>query len=209
MKFVVVSDTHLQHHRLQLPAGDVIVHAGDLTDTGRMEEVVDFLDWFRTLDFKYKIFIAGNHDFYLEKISHTSQEKELLPPGIHYLNDTGITIEGIKIWGSPVQPQFFNWAFNRKRGMEIQKHWDMIPDDTHLLITHGPPYDILDINNEGENVGCRNLLDTVTRIKPAVHVFGHIHEAYGRKKLNGTDFMNASILNSAYHFQNKPHCFEI
>jgi len=208
MKFIVVSDTHFQHHKLQLPEGDAIIHAGDLTETGRKEEVLDFLDWFTSLHYPHKIFIAGNHDFFLEKISHSSEEKELIPAGIHYLNDSGVTIGNLSIWGSPVQPQYYNWAFNRKRGSEIQQHWDMIPPKTNILITHGPPFEILDSNSLGENVGCKNLLSTINVIRPSFHVFGHIHESYGRLTKNGTDFMNACILNEEYRFKNKPHVFD-
>ena len=208
MKFVVVSDTHLQHHKLKLPLADAIIHAGDITETGRKEEVLDFLEWFKSLPYEYKIFIGGNHDFYLEKIANTAEEKELIPEGIHYLNDSGIKIRNLSIWGSPVQPQFYNWAFNRKRGLEIQKHWDLIPDNTNILITHGPPFGILDINLEGQNVGCENLLAKVQKVKPSFHVFGHIHEGYGRIKKDGIDFMNCSILNELYRFKNKPHFFE-
>lgn len=208
MKFIVVSDTHFQHHKLKLPAADVIIHAGDLTETGREEEVLDFLDWFKSLNYRHKVFIAGNHDFYLEKISHTPIETDLIPGGIHYLNDSGVTIEGIHLWGSPVQPQYFNWAFNRKRGSEIQKHWNLIPPRTNILITHGPPFEILDINVEGENTGCRNLLATAMKIRPSFHVFGHIHEAYGRTNVEGIEFMNSSILDESYRFRNKPHAFE-
>ena len=204
----MVSDTHFQHHKLKLPRADAIIHAGDITETGREEEVLDFLDWFTSLQFQHKIFIAGNHDFYLEKISHTPTEQQLIPQGIHYLNDSGITIDGINIWGSPVQPQYFNWAFNRRRGTEIQKHWDLIPSDTDILITHGPPFEILDSNVEGENVGCKNLLATVKQISPSFHVFGHIHEAYGRKSSDGIEFLNCSILDERYLFKNKPHVFE-
>lgn len=209
MKFIVVSDTHFQHHKLKLPEADAIIHAGDITETGRKEEVIDFLDWFSSLRYTHKIFIAGNHDFFLEKISHTNAEKALIPPGIHYLNDSGITIEGIHFWGSPVQPQFFNWAFNRKRGSEIQKHWDQIPMETDILITHGPPHEILDLNIEGEEVGCENLKNQVMKVNPRFHVFGHIHEAYGRRMVANTEFINASVLDHHYFFKNKPVVFEM
>jgi Icc-related predicted phosphoesterase len=208
MKFIVVSDTHFQHHKLKLPPADAIIHAGDLTETGREDEVLDFLDWFKSLRYQHKIFIAGNHDFFLEKIANTAIEKQLIPSGIHYLNDSGITINGIKLWGSPVQPQYFNWAFNRKRGAEIQKHWNLIPADTDILITHGPPFEILDSNVDGEHVGCRNLLATVGKIRPSFHVFGHIHEAYGKTSFDGIEFLNSSILDENYRFRNKPHEFE-
>jgi len=122
-------------------------------------------------------------------------EQYLADKDIIYLNDTGTTIEGLKIWGSPVQPEFFNWAFNRERGEDICKHWDLIPDDTDILITHGPAFGILDRVLEGEYVGCSDLLKKIKQIKPKIHAFGHIHEAYGQCEEDGTTFINACNVN--------------
>ena len=126
------------------------------------------------------------------------------------MNDSGITIDGIKIWGSPIQPEFFNWAFNRKRGAEIDKHWQLIPDDTDILVTHGPPFGYLDETARMERVGCVDLLKRIDEIKPKVHVFGHIHEGYGTA-INDRDtlFINASVLDEHYRLVNEPICFEI
>ena len=209
MKFVAISDTHGLHRRLVLPPADVIVHGGDVSRTGKQEEVNDFIDWFTKLDYKYKIFIAGNHDFYFEKISKTIQEKKLIPEGIIYLNDSGIEIEKIKIWGSPVQPWFYDWAFNRARGKQIREHWDLIPNDIDLLITHGPPYGILDTTITKQSAGCRDLLHTVFTNKPKVHVFGHIHESFGEKHEKNIHFINASVLNEEYRLTNNPVMFEL
>jgi len=90
-----------------------------------------------------------------------------------------VIIEGVKFYGSPWQPRFFDWAFNLDRGEEIKKKWDLIPMDTDVLITHGPPYGILDLTHEGEKVGCEELMKAVLRVQPKIHIFGHIHEAYG------------------------------
>jgi Icc-related predicted phosphoesterase len=118
-------------------------------------------------------------------------------------------LNGIKIWGSPVTPWFFNWAFNRHRGDPIKKHWDLIPGDTDVLITHGPVFSVLDKTSNGQHVGCEDLLKKVQEIKPKVHVCGHIHEAYGKVEETGTKFFNASILNERYLMVNSPIAFEL
>lgn len=208
LKFVVIADTHSRHRSLRLPGGDVLIHAGDLTYRGEKLEVQDFISWFSKQPFQYKIFIAGNHDFLFE----TAKPKELdllVPDDIFYLNDSGITIEGINIWGSPITPRFFNWAFNRNRGEAIAKHWSLIPRNTNLLITHGPPFGFLDQLANEQHVGCKDLLVTIKEIKPSVHVFGHIHESYGTTKNMGIKFINASLVNESYQLINKPIVFEL
>ena len=207
MRFVVISDTHCRHRSLRLPKGDVLLHAGDISYKGDKEEVKDFLQWFRQQDFTHKIFIAGNHDFFMEN-ARVSELDRLIPDNIIYLNDSGVTIEGINIWGSPITPWFFNWAFNRHRGEEIQKHWNLIPADTHVLMTHGPVLEIHDVVINGQHVGCRELLAKVKEIKPKVHVCGHIHEAYGVTQKFGVKFVNASVLNETYELANAPVVFE-
>lgn len=203
MKIVTISDTHGQHRSLKLPKADLIIHAGDISKSGRPEEIIDFLDWFVHLDFKHKIFIAGNHDFFFEE-AHSDVIDRMIPKSITYLNDSGVGIEGIKIWGSPITPWFNNWAFNRDRGNEIKKHWDLIPTDTDILITHGPPFGILDETVHGKRTGCEELLSCVYRIKPKYHIFGHIHEEYGSFTKAETTFMNASVLDDRYVMRNKP-----
>ena len=209
MKIIAISDTHGQHHALkQLPAGDMLIHAGDISRNGKENQVLDFLYWFAKQDYQYKIFIAGNHDFFFER-EDASYIQQLIPEDILYLNDSGIEIEGLNIWGSPVQPWFYDWAFNRARGADIQQHWDLIPAQTDLLITHGPPMGILDATVRREHVGCAELMQTVEKIKPQAHVFGHIHEAYGRQQVNETTFINASVLNLHYQLTNAPVVFEL
>ncbi len=208
LKFVVIADTHSRHHHVKIPKGDVLVHAGDISYRGEKSETEDFLAWFDKQDFRYKIFIAGNHDFYFEKEKPAMLEK-MIPERIIYLNDSGVTLEGIDIWGSPITPKFFNWAFNRSRGAAIRKHWEMIPEKTDLLITHGPPFGILDQVVNEQHVGDKDLLDKVREIKPRVHVFGHIHEDYGTTKSYGIKFINASLLNESYELVNRPVVFEL
>ena len=204
----MIADTHSRHRSIRLPKGDVLIHAGDISYRGEKLEVEDFLTWFRKQDFEHKIFIAGNHDFLLEK-AKPKEIDNLILDDIIYLNDSSTLVNGFKIWGSPVTPRFFNWAFNRARGEAIRKHWELIPSDTHLLITHGPPYGILDQVANEQHVGCKDLLNKVVEIKPLVHAFGHIHESYGSTKNMGIRFINASQTNESYEVVNKPVVFEL
>lgn len=208
MKFIAISDTHGRHADLILPKGDVLIHAGDVSRIGDKNEIINFLQWFDDQDFAYKVFIAGNHDFFFEKMPPEIVTNSV-PPGIIYLNDSGITIEGVKIWGSPVTPWFFDWAFNKQRGAAIQKHWDLIPDDVDILLTHGPVYQILDKTISRQHVGCADLLQKVMEIQPKYHICGHIHEAYGMVNKAEITFMNASVLDVNYKLVNQPIEFEL
>lgn len=208
MKFVAISDTHCRHHTVKLPKGDVLLHAGDISYKGEKGEVLDFLQWFSQQSFKHKIFIAGNHDFYFERMN-AADIHALLPEGVIYLNDSSVTIDGISIWGSPVTPWFFQWAFNRHRGAPIRKHWNLVPPGIDVLLTHGPVFGIHDTVINGKHVGCKDLLERVKEVKPKVHICGHVHEGYGVTSKNGTKFMNASLLNESYELVNKPVVFEL
>lgn len=196
MRIVLISDTHNQHRALQLPEGDLLIHAGDISGRGLQSEVQDFMDWMGRLPYQHKVLIAGNHDFLAER--NPEQFASMLPEGVTYLNDSGTEIEGFKVWGSPIQPWFYDWAFNRQRGADIARHWDLIPADTDILITHGPPHGILDRVQDGQHVGCEELLKKVEAIQPLLHVFGHIHEAHGEEQHGTTRFVNASVLNLRY-----------
>ncbi|WP_226987416.1 metallophosphoesterase family protein [Parachlamydia acanthamoebae] len=118
------------------------------------------------------------------------------------MNDSGVEIHGIKIWGSPITPWFENWAFNRHRGDEIKAHWDLIPSDTEILITHGPCYGILDevkISRQWtRHVGCEELEKNIHASQIKLHVFGHIHGARNVKTHAGKIFVNAASLNDSY-----------
>jgi Icc-related predicted phosphoesterase len=205
MKIVLISDTHNQHEKIKLPEGDMIIHAGDITGMGSYSEVMSFLQWYSRLKFKYKIFIAGNHDFLFEKM----ELSYALPEGVTYLQDSLVEIEGLQIYGSPYTPKFFDWAFMKNRGEDIQKVWELIPEKLDILITHGPPLNILDKVANGANEGCENLLKKVNEVNPRVHVFGHIHEGYGSSEISGTRFFNASVLNENYRVTNSPLVIEI
>jgi Icc-related predicted phosphoesterase len=208
LKFVAISDTHGKHEKVLLPDGDVLIHAGDITKRGTIDEVNSFLAWFGVQKFAYKIFIAGNHDFFFEKESEENIRK-IIPEGVTYLNNESISINGIKIWGSPITPWFFDWAFNCHRGEAIKRYWDLIPLDTDILITHGPVFEILDKTVRGQYVGCEDLLASVGHIKPKVHICGHIHEAYGTITKVETKFINASLLNEKYNYVHQPVVFEL
>jgi Icc-related predicted phosphoesterase len=208
MKIVAIADTHNKHN-LILPehlSGDMIIHAGDISSTGSKLGVEAFLYWFDSLPFKYKIFIAGNHDWYFD-ITPKKVIKKLLKlyPNIIYLNDSGVTIEGFKIWGSPIQPWFYNWAFNRF-GESIQPHWDKIPANTEILITHGPARGYGDMTTDGDFAGCPRLFSKIVSLQHLkLHICGHIHEGYGRRMLyNQTEMINASVLDEQYVMVNNP-----
>jgi len=206
VKITAISDTHSLHKKItEKLEGDILICAGDITRRGSKDDVLDFNHWLGELDFKYKIVIAGNHDFCFEKDDTCY---ELLANAI-YLEDSFVETEGLKIYGSPWQPWFFNWAFNLQRGKEISDKWDLIPDDIDILVTHGPPFEILDKTKRGEFVGCKDLKKRVLEVRPKVHIFGHIHEAYGAVDTHNTKYINASVCNLGYKPVNKPVTFEI
>lgn len=205
MKFVIISDTHGLHQELELPKGDVIIHGGDITDHGTKEEVVGFLDWFEKLDYQYKIFIGGNHDIYLDE--NPVDLLELIPENVVYLNNRGIEINNLKIWGSPTCPDLIGWAFGKHR-REMIDHWKYMPKEIDILITHTPPYGILDKSGLKRSLGCEYLMEKVKEIKPQYHIFGHIHASYGLTKIDKTTFINASNLDSYKGLINPPVVFE-
>jgi Icc-related predicted phosphoesterase len=207
-RIVFISDTHTMHEDLVLPQGDILIHAGDFTGRGQPHEVGDFFRWMerQAENFEHIIFIAGNHDRSFEyKSTWVSYAISKLPKNIHYLEDSEVIIDGIKFYGSPWQPEFHNWAFNLPRGKELEEKWNMIPHDTDVLITHGPPATILDYTERDRvNVGCEELLKRLSEVKPKIHVFGHIHEGYGYKEHYGTTFINASTCTLRYNPTNPP-----
>ncbi len=206
INITLISDTHLVFNDVNsLPGGDILIHAGDVSKRGRIDEIYEFLTFFESIpNYKHKVFIAGNHDFRFEDDPNSIMELLNRFPNLNYLENKLIEIEGIKIWGSPIQPWFHDWAFNRTRGDQIKKYWDMIPADIDILVTHGPPFGILDRTRTGERVGCEDLLESLKRIKPKIHVFGHIHEGYGTIERDDVLFVNASVLNLSYQATQNP-----
>ena len=214
MRIVCISDTHGQHAALDgfMPDGDFLVHAGDLTSSGKLAQTIEAAKWLDAQAARYKhvIAIAGNHDWALQAFmteKHEDIAKKLFGRA-HYLRDEGITLDGVHLYGSPWSPTFFSWAFNADRGLTIKRYWDLIPSYTNVLITHGPPSDILDWVGT-RRVGCEELAKAVLRIKPQAHIFGHIHCAAGYKIFNGTQFVNASVLDDNYRPAHAPTVIEI
>lgn len=205
MKVVCISDTHEQHP-FDVPDGDLLIHSGDLTWDGNPVAIKNSIAWLKSLPHQFKVVIAGNHDF--EFYEHCGPSSD----GFHILNDSGVTIENLKVWGSPITPQFGNWAFMQTRGDEIARTWNKIPYDTDILITHGPPMGILDQTPPkwgSINAGCWDLMAKVKLIKPKLHVFGHIHQGYGITEKHGTIFVNASSCTEDYEAKHKPIVVEI
>ncbi len=210
MKIDCISDLHGAYPKLY--GGDLLIIAGDITSRDSREEWEYFNDWLMKQNYPKKIIIAGNHDGFLEK---QDIQKRYFSVGC-YLQDSGEEYEGIKIWGSPWTPTFFKWHFMKNRHEEIRKKWDLIPNDTEILITHGPAYGLCDMVN-GKHVGCeelRNVIDNMPNLR--LHVFGHIHEGYGNdtfiKDVPGEDnkllCVNACIMNAKYKPVNKPISIE-
>ena len=202
-----ISDTHTKHKHVtgELPGGDILIHCGDISNRGYMNEIKNFLEWFDGIKgYEYKIFIAGNHDFGFQDNPNLCAKLLQDYPTVTYLEDSSVIVDGIKIYGSPWQPRFHNWAFNVNRGWDIAQKWEKIPQDTDILITHGPSLGILDITNISERVGCEDLYKRVMEINPKVHACGHIHSSYGMKEIDGMTFINASNLGEDYLYQNDP-----
>jgi Icc-related predicted phosphoesterase len=201
-RIVLLSDTHNCNEQISVPDADILIHAGDATNRGQVDEIIAFNEWFSGLPHKHKIFVAGNHDWLFE--TRPKYAQSLLAENIIYLQDSLIEIEGLKIYGSPWQPRFFDWAFNLNRGDEIAEKWKLIPNEVDILITHGPPLGILDETPPGDFAGCEELRKRVEEIRPQLHVFGHIHFGYGTEEKFGVRFVNASNCDEDYLPTNLP-----
>jgi len=243
MKIVCISDTHGLHNTMlnyhKLGEGNVLIHAGDLTNIGRRKEIEEAIAFLQRqlVYFDHVVFTSGNHDrgfdpmfsetsgaaghiklYYesdLDNVDVVMEKPQWLMDLIkdmdkraHYLENSGVTINGLNFWGSPITPNFFEqyWAFNRTRGEKIYKYWDMIPQITDVLITHGPPYGIMDTVLDGQKVGCEELGVKINYDLPKLklHVFGHIHDGYGKIKLDNKTFVNASTCTEKYVPKNPP-----
>jgi predicted phosphodiesterase len=205
VRLVLLSDTHSKHGRIAVPAGDVLIHAGDSTKRGTPEQLREVAEFIAAQPHAHKIVIAGNHDFGLQ---HDPALGRALF-GDAYLCDAEAVLGGVRVWGSPWQPWFYDWAFNLQRGAELREKWDLIPAGIDVLVTHGPPHGILDHTAMGEDVGCEELASAVLRVRPRLHVFGHIHEAYGTMRVGETLYVNASTCTLAYQPDNAPIVVEL
>ena len=211
MRIVCISDTHGVFYKA-LPEGDVLIHAGDFSRRSILEEVDEFAEWLAEQPHAHKIVVAGNHDVAFERDPEEARKRLLIDDSITYLQDSGMEIDGVKFWGSPWQPEFYDWAFNLPRGKALDQKWKLIPKDTDVLITHGPPFGFLDEcphfrwRHVKEKVGCRELARHVQeRVQPKLHVFGHIHESAGVQELDGTLYINACTMDGRYMPVHRPH----
>lgn len=215
MKLTIISDTHGKHKHVHhdLPGGDLLLHAGDISSMGYEHEITQFAGWYdKIVTYNNKVFIAGNHDWGFQ--NNVEKVKGILTgyKTIDYIQDELMTVQDgdgpeIKIWGSPWQPEFYNWAFNLpKNGEELKAKWDMIPEGIDILITHGPAWGILDDveGRRGEHLGCELLAERIKVIKPKIHICGHIHSGRNIVKVGDTLHINASVLDERYNYTNKP-----
>lgn len=212
MRIVCISDMHTYHHEVSVPDGDILICAGDFTRNGRPAQIEDFARWFGEQPHEHKLLIAGNHDLMFEDAPEIAMMA--LRSGsenIIYLQDSEVVIDGVKFYGAPWQPEFNAWAFNLDpNGQKVLDVWAQIPDDTEVLVTHGPPRGILDECFGGELVGCEVLLKRIWKLEHLkLHVFGHIHESYGRLGVDGIQFVNAACCDLSYAAVNPPVVVEI
>lgn len=209
MKLVCISDTHGKHAEVEVPEGDILVHAGDCTIYGTSDDLKDFLKWFAALPHCHKILIAGNHDWIFERNpTKASQIIQRHAPGIVYLEHACCVLQGFKIFGSPITPEFCNWAFNRTRE-QLREAWEFIPQDSDIIVTHGPVFHGRDFAPfDKQHVGDADLRYRLEQVRPKAHVCGHIHFGYGTAPIpheHGTYLeVNASVVNEAYEVVNKP-----
>lgn len=208
VKIVHISDTHNYHKQIKVPEGDILIHTGDFCGgRGSLQQVSEFNMWLESLDFTDILLVPGNHDEPLE--SNESLCRSMLSACQVLINEE-VTLHGLKFWASPYTPEFNNWSFNLPRGERLKAVWDLIPDDCDVLLSHGPPRDILDFTPYGNlNVGCDDLARRVIEVSPLVSAFGHIHYSYGVSQMYHTYFINSSICNEPYRPVNKPHIIEI
>ena len=239
MRITHISDTHNKHNQLNglLPGGDLLIHSGDISSLGRKDEVMRFVKWFNGIDnYTNKIFIAGNHDMTFDreillrdKLAYFEGKTEYdtecaegkpawleellgihLRPNVFYLENSFVMLDDIKIWGSPITPSFgYGWAFNKDRGYDINEIWNKIPNDTDIVITHGPIHSYCDRTDRGGlNVGCEQLYHRLNEVKPQLHFSGHIHEAYGYRHTNWGYAFNGCNCDLGYLVNNKPMTFD-
>jgi Icc-related predicted phosphoesterase len=217
MKITFISDTHTRHDEItqDLPGGDILIHAGDIMNSGYNEgDISSFCTWFNGIKgYDKKIFIAGNHDRLFENDPEYVKNHLKDYPNIIYLQDESYGIydletdKTLNIYGSPWQPEFYSWAFNLpKNGIEIAGKWEAIPDNTDILITHGPSWGAVDTvtRRPWDNLGCELLAERIQTFRPKIHVCGHIHSGYGIETIDNIHYINASVLDEAYEYTQKP-----
>jgi Icc-related predicted phosphoesterase len=205
VKLVLISDTHGQHADVTVPEGDMLVHAGDFSEgSGPMglKNTIEFLDWFALQPHQYKIFIAGNHDFWAAK-NRSLLREEAFSRGLIYLQDEWVIINNVKFWGTPWVPNLPQWAFHERNTDYAARRLAAVDTDVDVMISHGPPRGIGDVlAHTGEEVGCPELRSWVDFNAPRYHIFGHVHEGSGVVPQIWTTFINASVVNEDYRLTN-------
>ncbi len=204
MRIVCISDLHGKIERVTLPEGDLLLIAGDMTNTGTIVEYAQFNHHLEKIAPRYKhgvLLIEGNHDWLGERQPDLARS---ILSNVTLLRHESATIDRVTFFGSPYTPEFCDWSFNVPRGAPIRAKWDQIPA-CDVLVTHGPPYSVLDdASAYNAGLGCHDLLAAVKRLKPRLHVFGHIHGGAGTKTIDGTIFVNAAICDEYYYPGNAP-----
>ena len=202
MRIVCISDTHELHREISIPNGDLLIHGGDIAfsqNRRQLSVLRDFNDWLGELPHRHKIVIPGNHD----SVLFDSKNRSLLKNATLLVN-TAITIDGIQIWGSPVTP-LPGEPFGMPDAADRRNLWTRIPQDTDILVTHCPPYGILDQESgDDAHQGCEELRDTVLRVRPRLHIFGHVHGSYGTLRMPDTLSVNASMLDELGGVERRP-----
>jgi len=199
LTIVVISDTHELHREVDIPAGSLLIHCGDLSMLSRsLRAIHDFNDWLGELPHRHRILVPGNHDRFAEDPSN----RKLISNATVLINE-GIEVEGLRIWGIPITP--VGPAFCERSAEERRRIYSRVPNETDVLISHGPPRGILDRSpGSSFHSGDQELLDAVTRVKPRLHVFGHIHGAHGLFGTKDTLFANAALLGSDGDIDKQP-----
>ena len=211
IKLIAISDTHGKHRQVNLPSGDVLIHAGDITMWGDWEQFKDFAAWLKLQSHKHKVIVAGNHDGELLLGEHRGSAIGLLQGmGATYLQDDSVELEGLKFYGSPYAPRYGGFGLMLDRGEPMKHKWAEIPDDVQILITHSPAHGILDQTVKNGNQGCEELAIRIKQLpKLKVHISGHLHEASGLLEQDGIIFCNASQQNEKRQMVNQPFVIEV
>ncbi len=204
VKICATSDTHTLHRKILVPECDLFIHAGDITDKGELTTIWDFMSWLREIPAKHKVFIAGNHDKCFQKDRGLVGSNGI--DGIYYLENQGVCLQGISIFGSPWTPYFYDWAFNgtdqeegdTSYGPNLDRLYGQIPDGLDILICHGPMEGVLDFSGDLNRVGSKMLKKHVVRAKPNILICGHVHSGYGYERYGETDCYNVSGLQRDY-----------
>jgi Icc-related predicted phosphoesterase len=215
MRIIATSDMHGKLAQATLPAGDALVLAGDLLEDAP-KDCADPVAWqaerLRELDayladlpFEAVLLIAGNHDLVLQERPDLGRALR----GARYLEDAGCEVEGVRFWGSPWQPGLCHHPFFLADGGPAFELYRRIPAGTDVLITHTPPWGILDAWDPPTELGSRMLRARVAALRPRVHIFGHMHPSYGAREVEGTRFYNAALCDDEGRPVNPPHIIDL